>query len=105
MKIRSALIALFAAAVLTGGAALASGETKAKTHDVNATIVSVDAKAKTVTFKIGEAAETKTAPVMESAVAAMGTIKAGDQVTLTCADDEKGAHHGIAAIKPAPKKG
>lgn len=77
------------------------------THEVAAEIVSVDAVAKTVTIK-GETGN-NTVPVEEKALAAVKELKAGQKVTLICADDEKGAHKAVAGVKaeapkPAEKK-
>ena len=69
----------------------------AKTHDMKATVVSVDMENKTLTIK-DEKGEEKTAPVLEGAVAQLKGLKAGDQVTLTCQDDDQGKHQGVAKI-------
>lgn len=79
----------------------------AKTHDVAAEIVSVDATAKTVTIK-GDKANT-TVPVEDKALAAVKELKAGQKVTLICQDDAMGAHKAVAGVKveaakPAEKK-
>ncbi len=71
-----------------------------KTHNMTATIVSIDVEAKTVTIK-DDKGESKTAPVMGKAVESLKTLKAGDMVTLTCQDNEKGEHEGVTAIKVA----
>lgn len=73
-----------------------------KTHDVPAEIVSADVEKKTLTIK-GEK-ENKTVPVDEKAVASLKTVKAGDKVTLTCWDDEKGQHQKVTAIATAAPK-
>src|SRR5262245_22882924 len=101
---RTLVVALCLA--LACGVALA-GEAKAhegkgKTHDATATIVSVDAAAKTVTLK-DESGETKTAPVTGTAIESLKTLKAGDHVTVTCKDDEHGNHKAITAIKVTPE--
>ncbi len=70
-----------------------------KIHDVKAEVVSVDLEGKKITFK-NEQGESQTAPVMEKALEALKTLKAGDKVILTCLDNEKGEHQGITAIKP-----
>jgi hypothetical protein len=84
----------------------ASGEkaaaTPAKTHEVEAEIVAVDAAKHTLTLK-GET-ENKTVPVEGKAVAALKDVKVGSKVTLTCKDDDKGAHQAVVAIKPAAEK-
>ena len=71
----------------------------AKTHDVEAEIVSVDATAKTVTIK-GDP-ENKTVPVQGKALAGLSSHKAGDKVTLVCLDNDKGEHQAVVAFKPA----
>ena len=80
-----------------------AGEGK-KHHEMTVTVVSVDAKAKTMTFKT-DAGEEKSAPVMGQAINKMKGLKAGETVTLTCTDKETGEHEGISDIKvPAPAK-
>jgi hypothetical protein len=99
-----ALIVGFALAVcVVALPALASDPASHKTHDMTVEFVSFDAKAKTVTFK-DDKGESKTAPVMEPAMKAFEMMKAGDKVTITCADDEKGMHKGVSMVKPAAKK-
>jgi Cu/Ag efflux protein CusF len=95
-KLAAVVCAVFVAALILGVAspALAAG----KTHQVKATVVSVDAAAKTITIK-DEKGEEKTAPVMDKAVDELKNIKAGDKVTLTCHDNDKGEHEGVTAIK------
>jgi Cu/Ag efflux protein CusF len=85
------IAALVIAAPLT---AFAAG----KTHDMAAEVVSVDAKAKTITIK-DEKGESHTAPLMGAALNEAKSLKAGDKVKCTCQDDEKGAHKGVIAIK------
>ncbi len=70
------------------------------THEVTATVVSVNLDAKTITFKDPEGKE-KTAPVLEKGMGALKSVKAGDKVVLTCLDDDKGTHQGVSDIKPA----
>lgn len=74
---------------------------KAKTHDVAAEVVSVDATAKTITIK-GEK-ENKVVPVDEKALAAVKDLKTGQKVTLICRDNEKGEHQAVAGVKPEAK--
>lgn len=71
----------------------------AKTHNVTAEVVSVDAAKNTITIK-GET-ENTTAPVEGKAIAALKTVKAGGKYVLTCRDDEKGAHQAVTAIHEA----
>jgi len=71
----------------------------AKTHDVEAEIVAVDATAKTITIK-GDP-DNKTVPVEGKALASLKTQKAGDKVTLVCRDNDKGEHQAVVAIKAA----
>jgi hypothetical protein len=68
----------------------------AKTHVVEAEVVSADATAKTLTIK-GEGGE-KTVPVDAAAAAHLKTLKAGEKVKLTCRDNEKGEHQAITHI-------
>ena len=73
----------------------------AKNHDVQAEIVSVDVEKNTLTLK-GEM-QNKTVPVEGKAVAALKTVKAGDKLTLTCKDNDKGEHQAVVDIKPLKK--
>ena len=68
----------------------------AKTHVVEAEIVSADVTAKTLTIK-GETGD-KTVPVDAAAAAELKSLKAGDKVKLTCRDNEKGEHQGVTHI-------
>jgi hypothetical protein len=83
--------------------ALASG---GKTHEMTVELVSFDAKTKTMQFKTDKG-ETKSAPVMDSAVSSLSAMKAGDKVTITCSDNDKGEHQGVSMAKmaAAPKHG
>lgn len=88
---------LIAALVLAiSGVAFAGG----KSHDMTVEVVSVDAKAKTITVK-DEKGENHTAPLMGAAVSESKSVKAGDKVVVTCKDNEKGDHEGVTAIKKA----
>jgi len=91
---RFALLMVLAVALAFGSAFATAG----KTHDMNAQVVSVDLQAKTITIK-GEDGENHTAPVMGKALEALPTLKAGDNVSLTCKDNDKGEHEGVTAIK------
>ena len=62
----------------------------------------MDAVKNTLTLK-GEK-ENKTVPVEGKAIASLKDVKAGSKVTLTCKDDDKGAHQAVVEIKPAPEK-
>ena len=77
--------------------ALAAG----KTHDVAATVVSIDMQAKKITFQ-DDAGATSTAAVVEKAVESLKSVKAGDKVVLTCKDSDAGTIEGVIAIRPAP---
>jgi hypothetical protein len=72
-----------------------------KTHEVRSEVVSVNMEGKTITIKDEKGAD-KSVPVLESALASLKTIKAGDHVLITCQDDDKGMHQGVAAIKVEP---
>lgn len=107
-------LALLFAAVFVAGVAVADDKpvapnaashsdkaaASAKTHEVEAEIVAVDAVKNTLTLK-GET-ENKTVPVEGKAVASLKDVKVGSKVTLTCKDDEKGAHKAVVGIKAAP---
>ena len=69
-----------------------------KNHDMKGEVVSVDEKAKTITIK-DENGENHTAPLLGKAVDEAKTVKAGDKITVTCKDNDKGEHEGVAAIK------
>ena len=71
---------------------------KGKTHDQKAEVVSVDMTAKTITLK-DEKGENHTAPLMGKAIEEAKSLKAGDKVSATCKDSEKGEHEGVTAIK------
>jgi Cu/Ag efflux protein CusF len=91
--------ALFLAGLILGVLPAMAGM---KTHQVKAEVVSIDVEGKKLTIK-DEAGETKTAPVSESAVATLKTLKTGDHVTLTCEDNEKGEHQSVKAINVEKK--
>src|SRR5258706_12768259 len=95
-RLATVLGILFVVAVAVGmtSQAIAGG----KTHDVKATVVSVDIEHKQITIK-DEAGAEHPAPVMGKAVAELKGLKAGDAVTVTCHDNEKGEHEGVEAIK------
>ena len=95
-KLAALLCGLFVLAVLAVPASTAfAGE---KTHDVKGEVVSVDLTAHTLTFKDDTGAN-KTVPAMGKALDTLKTLKAGDKVTLTCTDNDKGEHQGVSAIK------
>jgi len=68
-----------------------------KPHTVEGEVVSADFAAKTITVKVN--GEEKTAPVHGKAVARLKTLKAGEKVSLTCMDNDKGEHQYVTAIK------
>ena len=70
----------------------------AKTHDVEAEVVSVDATAKTITIKADP--DNKTVPVEGKAITQLKEVKPGEKVTLSCRDNEAGEHQAVMAIKP-----
>jgi hypothetical protein len=69
----------------------------AKTHDVDAEVVSVDATAKTITIKADP--DNKTVPVEGKAITQLKDVKPGEKVTLSCRDNEAGEHQAVVAIK------
>jgi hypothetical protein len=75
-----------------------------KTHDVKGTIVSVNLEGKTITFK-DETGMSTTAPVLDAAAGSLKSVKAGEQVTLTCQDNDKGEHQGIIRIQESAAAG
>ena len=79
-----------------------------KTHDLKGTVVAVNVDGKTITFK-DESGASITAPVLDPAAGTLKNLKAGEYVSLTCQDNEKGEHEGITKIQSAapadaPKK-
>jgi len=68
-----------------------------KAHVIEGEVVSADATAKTITVKVN--GEDKTAPVHGKAVAHLASLKAGEKVSLTCMDNDKGEHQYVSAIK------
>jgi hypothetical protein len=94
-------LALLVCAVLVAGLALGqvtSAVAAGKTHDMKGTVVSMDVAGKKLTFK-DESGTSMTAPVLGKAVETLKTLKAGEAITVTCQDNEKGDHEGISAIK------
>jgi ABC-type Fe3+-hydroxamate transport system substrate-binding protein len=82
-------------------AAKAHAAHAAKNHDIQAEVVSVDMEKNTLTIK-GETGD-KTVPVEGKGIAALKTVKAGDKLTLTCKDNDKGEHQAVVDIKAAKK--
>jgi Cu/Ag efflux protein CusF len=77
----------------------------AKTHDVQAEVVSFDAAKSTLTIKSdtetkGVMAD-KTVPVEGKAIAALKNVKPGAKVTLVCKDDGAGMHQAVVDVKPS----
>ena len=101
---------LFVAIALVASVASAQGTTakpknasKAISHPVSAQVVSTDAKAKTITLKVGD--NSMTMPVQGKAITELASFKAGDNVTAMCKDNAAGQHLAITDIKAAkPKK-
>ena len=91
------VIALAAIAVST--MANAGADSSKKHHQATVTVISTDPTAKTMTFKDDKGME-KTAPVLDSALGTLKSVKPGDKVILTCEDNDKGEHEGISEIKP-----
>jgi hypothetical protein len=82
----------------------AAAPAAAKTHVVEAEVVSADVAGKTLTVKTdkGEA----TMKVDAAASSHLKTLKAGEKVKLTCRDNDKGEHEAIShiTVEKAPKK-
>jgi beta-lactam-binding protein with PASTA domain len=97
-KLAALLCAVSVAGLLL--APMAPAWAAGKTHQMKATVVSVNLEAKLITIK-DEKGEEKTAPVLDKAVEALKTVRAGDKVTVTCSDNEKGEHEGVSEIKVA----
>ena len=104
MLIALVFVAGIAAAQDTKTAAPAKDAPKAtqataKTHEVEAEVVSYDTAKKTLTIK-GDP-ENKMVPVDAKAEASVKDLKAGQKVTLICRDNEKGEHQAVAGVKEA----
>ena len=95
-KLVSVLSAILIAALVVAIPAFAGA---GKTHEMTAEIVSIDAKAKTITLKAEDG--NHTAPLLGNAINEAKSFKAGDKVVCTCQDSEKGEHEGVKAIKKA----
>src|SRR3989442_2973747 len=96
-------VAALMVAVLTAGMLLiqvAPAAATGKTHDVKGTVVSVNVEGKTITFKDDSGASI-TAAVLDAAAGSLKNVRAGEYVTLTCQDNEKGEHEGISRIQSA----
>jgi uncharacterized protein (DUF58 family) len=86
----------------------------AKSEDWKAEVVSVDKEKKEITLKLESETAPKTVALSETAAKEVAQMKAGEQVTVTVQENEKGekvAHHvkhatssKVAATKPAEKK-
>ena len=74
------------ASILIAGLILAIPATAfaaGKTHDMKGTVVSVDAKANTLTFT-DEKGESHTAPLMDKAIKEAASVKAGEIGRASC---------------------
>jgi translation initiation factor IF-1 len=93
------LALLFSLALMgTAATALEQAAATDKNHQVSAEVVSVDTAKNTMTIKGSDGME-KTAAVEGSAVSQLKNLKAGDKVTLTCRDNDKGEHKAVTAIQ------
>lgn len=97
---RKVTLLVLAAAVTGLLLAQAAPALASTTHDLKATVVSVDMEHKMLTIK-DEKGEEKTAPVLEGAVAQLKGLKAGDMITVTCQDTDEGEHQGVSKITHA----
>ena len=70
-----------------------------KTHEVTTEVVAIDSVKHTITLK-GDTANT-TAPVEGKALTHLKSFKAGEKVTVTCRDNDKGEHQAVTDIKAA----
>ena len=113
MKRNVVMLAVLLSAVLlvAGSAAAQAGnppapapQVQTKTATVPAAVVSVDKDAKTITFKTDDGKQW-TLPAEGSAVNALGDVKAGDKVELTCRLTDVGDYQAVTAIaKVKPKE-
>ncbi len=95
------LLSLLIVTLLVAGLALAQqppAKGGAKTHSVTGEVVSADTDAKTITVKQAKG-ENFTAPVDDSVATQLANLKAGDKVTLTCRDNDKGEHLVVQITK------
>lgn len=95
-KMTALVCAVFVVALVLAQVNLVSAA--GKTHDLTATVVSIDIEKKTITIK-DEKGEEKTAPVLDKAMDSLKNVHAGDKVKITCQDTDKGDHEGVSAIK------
>jgi hypothetical protein len=72
-----------------------------KTHEVTTEVVSIDTVKNTITLK--GVKENTTSPVEGKALASLKNFKAGEKVTITCRDNDKGEHQAVTEIKAAAK--
>jgi LEA14-like dessication related protein len=98
MRKLSVLFAVMGVVALAAASVSVLASAGTKTHDVKVTVVSLDEKANTMTVKL-ENGDQKTVPVMGHAINKMKHVKAGEQITCVCTDNEKGEHQGISDIK------
>ena len=75
--------------------------TSFKSHDVNATFVSADPKASTFTVRLDDGS-TSSGKAEGAAVKALGALKAGDKIRITCKDTPDGQHVSATAISVLP---
>jgi Cu/Ag efflux protein CusF len=94
-KVAVLMVAVLVAGLMLLGATPATAA--GKTHDLTGTVVSADVAAKKLTFK-DDTGTSMTSPVLDSAMASLKKVKAGEHVTLTCQDNEQGDHQGISKI-------
>jgi hypothetical protein len=71
-----------------------------KYHDLDGEFVSADTKTNTFMVKFDDGS-TSSGKAEGAAAKSLGTLKAGDKITITCKDNEKGEHLSATAIKVA----
>jgi hypothetical protein len=97
------LAAAFLTVILAVGLALAAPIARAaagKTHQFDAEFVSADSDAKTLTVKTADG-KTLILRAEDQAMTAAKDLKAGEKVTITCRDSDKGAHEAVVSIERA----
>ena len=87
------IVALSLALLTIAGTALAD-----TTHMVSGTVVSVDTTQHMLTLKRNDG-QMSTAPVEGDAIKALGALKPGQAISVTCRDDDMGHHKAVTAIK------
>jgi hypothetical protein len=68
------------------------------THDIFGQVVYTDVLAKTITVRVEKGVK-MTLPVLAEAMESLKSVEAGDAVTLTCRENDKGGKEGVVEIQ------